>query len=72
MIEVSPELPNYLQENLDCRPKNYKKVGTVVGVTGNKVEAEEDNNVVSDIANDKGHNNNLDWRETRKWKKKKD
>lgn len=72
MIEVSPELPNYFQENLDCRPKNYKKVGTVVGVTGNKVEAEEDNNVVSDIANDKGHNNNLDWRETRKWKKKKD
>ena len=28
----------FLQENLDCRPKNYKKVGTVVGVQGIKNE----------------------------------
>ena len=71
MIEVSGELANYFQENLDCRPKNYKKVGTVVGVAGSKIEAEEEN-VVAEVTIDKGHNNNLDWRETRKWKKKKD
>ena len=47
-----------MQENLDCRPKNYKKVGTVVGV-GNKVE---------DLLEDAQNKKNLhpDWRRKKK------
>ena len=51
-----------LQENLDCRPKNYKKVGTVQGI---KIE-EEDPLSPSNVKN-----SNLNWRETRKRKKDK-
>ena len=52
-----------LQENLDCRPKNYKKVGTVQGI---KNEEEEDPLNPFNIKN-----SNLNWRETRKRKKAK-
>ena len=47
-----------MQENLDCRPKNYKKVGTVVGV-GNKNE---------DLLEDAQSKRNLhpDWRRKKK------
>ena len=47
-----------MQENLDCRPKNYKKVGTVVGV-GNKNE---------DLQDDDQNKRNLhpDWRRKKK------
>ena len=47
-----------MQENLDCRPKNYKKVGTVVGV-GNKNE---------DLPEEGQNKRNLhpDWRRKKK------
>ena len=47
-----------MQENLDCRPKNYKKVGTVVGA-GNKNE---------DLQDDDQNKRNLhpDWRRKKK------
>ena len=48
-----------MQENLDCRPKNYKKVGFVVGV-GNKNEDLED----EDSQNKK--NLHPDWRRKKK------
>ena len=49
---------SHMQENLDCRPKNYKKVGTVVGV-GSKNE---------DLLEDGQNERNLhpDWRRKKK------
>ena len=38
LLHFAVYLNVFLQENLDCRPKNYKKVGTVVGVQGIKNE----------------------------------
>ena len=46
-----------MQENLDCRPKNYKKVGTVVGV-GNKLEEL--------LEDDQNKNLHPDWRRKKK------